>query len=170
VSGAVKTLRRIPVDRLADLVAAGAYGTVLVLAALSVIGVAEVSVGYGAELVFGVGVATWVAHLFAELLGGHVDRQRPLERAELARAMVDGCPILASTVLPACVLLLGRLDAIPEKTARSAAIVVAVAQLLAIGYVVGQVAPARRRAAWIFGTVTVGIGVAVVAVTTLLGH
>ena len=66
------TTGEIPRERLAELVSAASYGTVLVLAALSVISVSEVAHGHGAELVAGVGVATWLAHLFAEILGGHV--------------------------------------------------------------------------------------------------
>jgi hypothetical protein len=165
-----RLLGRFDLERLADLVAAAAYGTLLVLAALSVVGIAQVSVGYGAELVAGVGVATWVAHVFAELLGGHVHLQRPLERPEVTRALIDGVPILAAPVLPACALLLGRLDGVPENTARTAAICIAIVQLLMVGVAVGQVAPARRLAAWAFGATTVGIGVAVVAVTITLGH
>src|SRR3954447_4500668 len=54
--------------RLGDLVSAAAYGTILVLAALSVLDIRQVGLGYSAELIAGVGVATWVAHIFAELL------------------------------------------------------------------------------------------------------
>ena len=101
-SPSVKTMRslretsdRLAPDRLSDRVSAAAYGSVLVLAALSVIGVAAVTLGYGVELVTGVGLATWAAHLFAELLGGHVQHREPLRRGEVSRAMVDGSPILA---------------------------------------------------------------------------
>ena len=142
----------------------------LVLASLAVIGTVQVSVGYGAELIAGVGLATWVAHLYAELLGEHVRLLRPLEVSEVKRAAIDGCPILASPVLPACVLMLGKLDAVAENTARLAAIVVALVQLLVIGVFVGRIAPARQSALWVFSCVTVGIGVAVVTLTTWFGH
>jgi hypothetical protein len=161
---------RIAPERLAELVAAAAYGTVLVLAALSVVGVSDVALGHGAELVAGVGVATWLAHLFAELLGGHVRHSEPLGRAEVTRAIVDGSPILVSTVLPGLALVLGRLDLVSDGTARVAAIVVAVAQLLGIGAYVGRVAPTSPGASWGYAAVTAGAGVAVVAATVLLGH
>ncbi len=160
----------LPRDRLADLVSAASYGSVLVVAALGVIGVTEIDLGQGAELVAGVGVATWIAHLFAELLGGHVEQLEPLHRDEVRRALIDGSPILASTAVPALVLLLGRVDLIGDTTAKSIAILVAVAQLLAIGAFVGRVAPACSSAGWIFAAVTAGIGVAIVVLTVLLGH
>jgi hypothetical protein len=166
----VERLQRLPRDRLAELVSAGSYGTVLVLGALSVIGASEVALGHAAELVAGVGVATWVAHLFAELLGEHVRRREPLRRSEIERAAVDGSPILAATVLPATVLLLGRLDVLTDSGARIVSIVVAVLQLLLIGAFVGRVAPARPEASWIFAAITASVGLAIVLLTVLLGH
>jgi hypothetical protein len=160
----------IPPERLAELVSAASYGTVLVLAALSVIGVSDVALGHGAELVAGVGGATWLAHLFAELLGGHVRHDEPLRSGEVRAAMADGSPILVSTVLPALVLLLGRLDVVGDPTARLVAILVAIVQLVAIGAFVGQRAAAPPAARWVFASATAAVGVTVVAVTVLLGH
>lgn len=48
------------------------------LAALSVISVSDVALGHGAELVAGVGWATWLAHLFAERLAGFLRDPVPL--------------------------------------------------------------------------------------------
>jgi hypothetical protein len=166
----IQTTQRMPRARLAELVSAASYGSVLVLAALSVIGVSDVALGHGAELLAGVGIATWLAHIFAELLGDHVRHPEPLQRGEVARALVDGSPILAASVLPAIVLGLGRLDLLSDTTARIVAIVVAVLQLLGIGAYVARVAPTPRAASWTFAAATGGIGVAVVALTVLLGH
>jgi hypothetical protein len=161
---------RVPTERLAELVSAAAYGTVLVLAALSVISVSDVALGHGSELVAGVGVATWLAHLFAELLGDHIRRDEPLSAGEIRRAMVDGSPILAATVLPALVLLLGRLDVVSATTARVVSVLVAVVQLVAIGAYVGRVAPGRAAAPWAFAAVTATVGLLVVGLSVLLGH
>jgi hypothetical protein len=166
----VEAAEGLPRDRLAELVSAASYGCVLVLGALTVIGVSDVALGQGAELIAGVGVATWVAHLFAELVGDHVHRPEPLDRREVERAAVDGSPILASAVLPAVVLLLARLDVMNDATARIVAMLVAIAQLLAIGAFVTSVAPAQPKARWVFAAVVAGVGIAVVSLTVLLGH
>ena len=146
------------------------YGTVLVLAALSVIGVSDVALGVGSELVAGVGVATFLAHLFAELLANHVRHHEPLRGDEIVRDMVDGSPILFSTVLPALTLMLGRLDVLSDSTARITAILVTVLQLLAIGAFVGRLAPRRSAAHWVYAALTAAAGLSVVALTVLLGH
>jgi hypothetical protein len=166
----IETSQRVPRERLAEVVSAAGYGTVLVLAALGVVGVSEVALGHGSELVAGVGVATWLAHIFAELLGGHVRHPEPLHRSEVVRSLMDGSPILVASVLPAIALGFGRLDLVSDTAARIAAIVVAVLQLLAIGAFVARVAPARPAARWTFAAATAGIGLAVVVLTVLLGH
>ena len=157
-------------EHVAELVEAAAYGCVLVIAALAVVGVAEISVGYGAELVAGVGVATWLAHVYADLLAGHVRHTDPLHRREIRRAMAVGAPILVAPILPAVVLLAGRLDAVPVHAARVVAIVVAFVQLLAIGVYVARWAPGGVRSWWGFGIATVLVGVVVVGLTVALGH
>jgi hypothetical protein len=166
----LRSVDRLPRGRLAELVSATCYGSVLVLAALSVVGVSEVALGHGAELVAGVGLATWLAHIFAELLGGHVRHPEPRARSEVVRAVVDASPILGSTVLPATVLMFGRLDLLTDTSARIGAIVVAVVQLFVIGAFVARVSPAPPMASWTFAAATAGIGVAVVALTIFLGH
>jgi len=159
-----------PVHRLAEAVSAAAYGSVLVLAALSVVRIAQVELGYGIEIVAGVGAATWIAHLFAELLGGHVREQTPMRRTEVARAVADGLPILIVTVLPACALLLGRVDVVTDDTARWIAIGVALAQLLALGVLVARASPSRPRAVWVFAGATAAVGLLVVSLSVLLKH
>jgi hypothetical protein len=162
--------RSTPPDRLAELISAAAYGTVLVLVALASVGVWQIDVGYGLELVAGVGVATWVAHLFAEVLGDHVRRVEPLSAGEVLRSMVDGGPILAAPVLPACVLALGQTDLLADTTARGAAIALAVAQMLGVGLLAGRVVARQPAGAWVFALATVGVGVGVVGLTVRLGH
>jgi hypothetical protein len=161
---------RIPRERRAELVSAASYGTVLVLAALSVISVSDVALGHGSELVASVGLATFLAHLFAELLGGHVRHDEPLGAGEVRRAMVDGSPILLASVLPAVVLTLGRLEVVSGDTARVLAMVVGVLQLVAIGAFVGRVAPGRSVARWTFTAVTALAGLLVVILSVGLGH
>jgi hypothetical protein len=151
-------------------VSAAAYGSALVLAALSVLGVTEVSLGHGAELIAGVGIATWIAHLFAEVLGEHVRAPQPVGWSEVKRAMADGSPILVSSVLPALVLLLGRLDAVSPRAARAIAIIVAILQLLAVGMLVARVANVPMRRKWVFAAATLAIGIVVVTLSVVLGH
>jgi hypothetical protein len=161
---------REPSERAAERVAAGAYGTVLVLGALVLLDRDDVAHGWGWELLTGVGIATWLAHLYAEVVGDHVRHTAVPGRAELTRSMTDGLPILLAAVPPAAVLMLGRLELLDPGTALRLAAVVAAVQLVGVSLYVGlRVAP-HDRGALVLAGVTAVVGAAVVVAQVSLGH
>ena len=157
-------------ERLAQRVSAASYGSVLVLAALAVVDADSVDSGWGWELITGVGVATWIAHLYAEVVGEHLRHTAAHDRAEIRRAMVDGSPILLATVLPALMLLLGRLGVLDQGAALWAAVAVAFLQLVGLGAFVGRVMSTRHSQPWIYAAVTAVFGLVVVSLKVVLGH
>jgi len=159
-----------PRERLAERISAASYGTVLVLAALTLIDLDDVADGLGWELVTGVGVATWMAHLYAEVVGDHVRHTAAVARKEATRAMGDGLPILLATVLPAVMLLLGRLDVLAARVALWASIGLAILQLVSVGGFVGFVVSHRGPTAWLYAATTAALGLVVVTVKLVLGH
>ena len=162
-------LARWPRDRLAERLSAASYGTILVLAALALIDPDDVSSGLGWELVTGIGAATWIAHLYAEVVGDHLRRGAALDRTEIGRAATDGLPILLAAIPPAVVLLLGRLEVLDERAALTGSLIIAVVQLVGIGAYVGSV-HVRGMNAWIFATATAAVGIGVVTLKLVLGH
>jgi len=155
----------------AERVSAAAYGTVLVLAALPLVHPDEVVDGAGWELVVGVGGATWLAHLFAEVVGDHVRHSAAAhERSEIARAMVDGLPILAAAVVPAAALFLGRIEVLGSRVALWTAVVIAVVQLVGLGAYVGGASGGGGSARLTYACVTALFGLVVVAIKVVLGH
>jgi hypothetical protein len=157
-------------ERLAERVSAAAYGTVLVLPPLVLIDAAQVASGLGWELVTGVGIATWLAHLYAEVMGDHLRYSAPLDRSELRRAAIDGLPILLASVPPAVILLLGRLDVLDAGTALWVAIAVALLQLVGVGAVAGAAVSGRRGVAWRYAVAAAGVGIIVVSLKLVLRH
>ena len=171
MSTVAERLQSWPRERIAELLSAACYGTVLVLVALPLIDTDEVSSGLGWELVTGVGVATWVAHLYAEVVGDHLRHGPPLGRAEITRAMVDGLPILLAAVLPGAMLLLGRMDVLEPRAALWASVAVGILQLVGVGGFVGaSVSPRRRVFVWSYAGATAAVGIAVVTLKLALGH
>lgn len=156
-------------DRLAERVSAASYGTVLIIAALLLVEAEDVASGLGWELIVGVGVATWVAHLYAEVLGNHVRSVDALQAHALRRAMTDGLPILLASVLPAVALLLGRLEIVGARQALWIAVILAVLQLVAVGALVGVVAEQDNNS-WEYAAVAAAFGFAVVLLLVALGH
>jgi hypothetical protein len=165
-----KVLQAWPRERLAERVSAASYGTVLVLAALAVIDVDDVEGGFGWELVTGVGVATWLAHLYAEVVGDHLRHIAAHDRKEIRRAMADGVPILLAAVPPAIMLLLGRIDVLAARTALWGSMAVAILQLVGLGAFVGWAISTRSSSAWLYAAVTAVFGLIIVALKLVLGH
>ena len=163
-------IARWPRDRLAERLTAASYGTVLVLASLALIDADDVSSGLGWELVTGVGVATWLAHLFAQVVGDHVRRGSALDREEFARAMADGVPIPLAAVAPAVMLGLGRLDVLDEDVALWASIAIAIVQLAGVGAIVGSAVAGRGKGTWSYAAATAAFGLFVVSLKLTLSH
>ena len=156
-------------DRLAERVSAAAYGTVLMIAALLVVDAENVESGWGWELLVGVGATTWVAHMYAEVLGNHVRNVDALRSHELRKAMIDGLPIILAPVLPAIALTLGRLDVVTPRKSFWIAVVLALLQLVGVGAFVGAVTD-QPSGSWRFAAIAAVFGLVVVLVLVALGH
>lgn len=156
-------------ERLAEWVSAASYGTVLIIAALLVVEAEDVATGWGWELVAGVGAATWIAHLYAEVLGNHIRSVEALRSHQLRKAMVDGLPILLAAILPALALLFGRLDVVAPRQALWIAVILALLQLVGVGAFVG-VATGRPTSSWRYAAVAAVFGLGVVLLLVALGH
>ena len=157
-------------DRVAERVSAASYGTVLVLAALAAVDADDVESGLGWELITGVGVATWVAHLYAEVLGDHLRHVAAPGRREISHAAADGFLIPLAAVLPASMLLLGRVEVLAARPALWAAVAVAVVQLALVGGFVGRAVSPEGSSVSRYAGATALFGVVVVALKVVLGH
>jgi hypothetical protein len=152
-------------------VTAASYGTILVLTSLSAIDPDAVESGWGWELVTAVGLATWIAHLYSEIVGDHLRHETAHGGgSELARAAADGSPILLAAVLPAIMLLLGRIDLLDPRVALWLAVATALAQLVGLGAFVGSVVGSQRSKTGSYALATGAYGLAVVSLKVALGH
>jgi hypothetical protein len=154
---------------MAERVSAASYGIVLIIASLLVVESDDVASGLGWELVVGVGVATWIAHFYAEVLGNQVRDVDALQPHEIRKAMADGLPIPLSAVLPAVALVLGRIGVVEPRVALWIAVILALLQLVAVGGYVGAVSE-QRSSSWRYAAIAAVFGVAVVLLLVALGH
>ena len=167
--GLMRQVQGQPRDRLAERVSAASYGTVLVLASLALVDEEEVASGWGWELVTGVGLATWIAHLYAEIVGDHIRQNAAPGRTEIRRAATDGFPILLAAVAPAVMLFLGRIDVLAHRGALWAAVAVAFLQLVGVGALAGSLSD-HETSPWRFAAAAGAFGVVVVGLKVVLGH
>jgi hypothetical protein len=166
----LRQLERWPKERLAEWVSAASYGSVLILVSLALVDENDVTSGIGWELVTGIGVATWIAHFYAEIIGDHLRNPEAHEPHEIRKAMADGSPILLAALLPALMLGLGRLGIMQPATSIRWAVATALIQLIGLGVFVGFLVSGRRRYAWRYAAATAAFGGVVVALMVALGH
>jgi hypothetical protein len=166
----LREVEKWPKERLSEWVSAASYGSVLILVSLTLLDAEDVTSGIGWELVTGVGLATWIAHFYAEIIGDHLRNPEAHQPHEVRRAMADGSPILLASVVPALMLGLGRLGVMGPSASIWWAVAVALIQLVGLGVFVGLLVSGRRRYAWRYAAVTAAFGAAVVALMVALGH
>jgi hypothetical protein len=156
-------------ERQAAMATAAVYGTVISLAALAGVSVSNIAHGIGFELVVGVGFATWIAHVFAELVGEQLLHAHAPEERDLARALVDSTPVLIAAIPPAAMVGLGQFEALDDQLALWLGVVVGILQLFAICFAVGSIS-GDRRDTWRYGVAATLVGVFVVVIKITLGH
>jgi hypothetical protein len=166
----VRQIERWPKERVSERVSAASYGTVLILVSLTLVDADDVASGLGWGLVTGVGLATWIAHFYAEIIGDHLLNPEAHEPHEIRRAMADGSPILLAAVIPALMLGLGRVGVMGPETSIWWAVATALIQLVGLGVFVGLLVSGHRRYAWRYAAVTAAFGAVVVALMVALGH
>jgi hypothetical protein len=120
--------------------------------------------------VTGVGLATWIAHFYAEIIGDHLRNPEAHEPHEIRRAMADGSPILLAAVIPALMLGLGRVGVMEPAASIWWAVATALIQVVGLGVFVGLLVSGRRHYAWRYAAVTAAFGAIVVVLMVALGH
>jgi hypothetical protein len=116
------------------------YGNILVLAALATQSTEDVYSGRAFWIVMGTAVSTFLAHVFAEALGGLI--RRPATSPVTLRSALglarESLPVLTSGLLPAAVLVLGWTQVMTGGTSLILAEVVVLVRIAGTGIIVAR--------------------------------
>lgn len=162
----------LPREQAAARISAYVYGNILIFATLVPFTADDVEHGHAIYPVLGVAVSTYLAHVFADLIGESVRHERPLTRPDVLHELRDAVPILTSAGVPVLLLLLGRLGVLAPTGALIAAEAFLFVRMAIFGLLLDRLHATERAS---FRTVFVGVAVAVVAaaislVKVLLAH
>lgn len=155
--------RKVPLDRedAATRTTAYVYGNVLVLAALVAQGSADVYSGRAFWIVIGTAVSTFLAHVFAEGLGGLIREPAnfPVTWHSALSLARESWPVLTSGLLPAAVLVLGWTETITSGPTLVLAEAVVLVRIAGTGVIVARLRnePSSLR------IILLGVAMAVVA-------
>ena len=134
------------------------YGNVLVLAALVVATTAEVTAGRAFWVVLGTAASTFIAHVFAEIMGDQVKHPRQITVRQVLELARESWPVLTSGLIPAAILLVASLELIDPTVAILIAEGVVLVRIAATGIIVARLRDERSSVRLL------GIGIAVALV------
>jgi hypothetical protein len=157
----------LPADDAARRVSAWIYGTVLALAALTLVTPEASDEAGGAGLLIGIGLGTFLAHLFADYIGEEVRERRRLTGDERREILRDLLPVLTGMVPPAVFLAIGVLPSVSGPWMLALAFTVTLLRLPLIALIVA--ARTQRHPLWSLFIVC-GLGILVVVIKVLVSH
>ena len=155
-------------DEIADRISAYVYGNILTLAALVVLHDDEVGSGVAVAIVTGTALSTFVAHAYAESLGGAA---RGGEGPSWRHVLRDSRPILSAAGVPALLMAVGAVDWMSPTACLRTAEAWVVVRLALTGFIVGRLRglPVTLHT-WIASVGLAVVAVAIVAIKVVLSH
>ncbi|WP_306210218.1 hypothetical protein [Actinoplanes sp. RD1] len=107
----------LPREQAAARISAYVYGNIIVFATTVPLLPADLHHAHAALLVLGVAASTYLAHVFADVVGHNVRSELPLTRADLWHELRDSWPVLTSGLVPAALLAAGAWHWVPGQAA-----------------------------------------------------
>ena len=151
-------------------IAGTVYGTIVVMATLTVAYASEKSPWKLAVLVATTAFVLWIAHLYAHGLSESIGLNKRLTRSELTSIAHRELGILIAAVLPCAALVLGAIGVFKETTAVWLALAIGFATLAAEGVRYARIERLGRAATLTAIGGNLAIGLFVVLLKVLVAH
>lgn len=161
----------LPYEDRASRISAYVYGNIIVFATLVPLTSEEVHEGHAFAVTLGVAFTTYLAHVFAELVGRQTRTDGHPSSTELRHELRDSVPVLTSGLIPAVLLAAAWLELLPATATLVAAEIFLLLRLAAVGFAIERV----RSEVPSFRTFGAGIALAAAAggiavLKAFLGH
>lgn len=141
--------------------AAGIYGAIITAAIIAAIGEHWQTLPLAVSVVVTL-LVYWVAEVYAELLGEHVERgQLPTWRYTRV-TLASHWPMVSASYAPLLALVLARLAGASHAAAANAGLAVAVALLIFHGWSIGRAAKLRGRQLLIVTSIAASLGLVMI--------
>ncbi|WP_033337601.1 hypothetical protein [Catenuloplanes japonicus] len=152
-------------------ISAYVYGNILVFASVATMTAEDVAHFHGVLLVLGVTASTYLAHMFAELVGRNVRTDAPLTRAELWHELRDSVPIISSAIVPALLLAAAALESLSASAAIVASEVYLFVRIALFGLLVERLRATRASARTLLvGLLTAAAAAGISLLKVAVGH
>lgn len=147
------------------------YGNILVLASLVALYPDDVETGRGLSIILGAALSTFIAHVFAEMLGHQVRAPEPLTWSSASGQARNSFPILSSGLVPTGIAVLGWLTAVSGDFALAVAEAVVLLRIAATGVVIARLRNERSsRRLLLIGVLAAVVGGLISFLKAVLTH
>ncbi|MDR6319665.1 hypothetical protein [Actinoplanes couchii] len=161
----------LPREQAAARISAYVYGNIITFATIVPFTADTVRHGHAALVVLGVAASTYIAHVFAELVG-HRAHDRPPAPGGFVRGLRDALPIFSSALVPALFLLAGSRGSIEAGAAVTASEIYLLIRMSLVGLIIERLRPSDRARGWpvLSGVLLAAAAAAVSLIKAALGH
>ena len=149
------------------------YGNITILAAVVAVDAAAVENGHGLLAVTATALATFIAHITADIVSERVRPDHVPEKPlrEVVAELRDATPIATSAVVPLLLLLLGTLGVLTSSLAQLTATTAIIVRLAGVGFITQRLSGRPRSAPAFWGGIALAVFSTVIAATkALLTH
>jgi hypothetical protein len=149
------------------------YGNITILAAVVAVDEESVENGHGLLTVSATALATFIAHITADIVSERVRPEHTPEkpRGEVLAELRDATPIATSAVVPFLLLLLGTLGVLSDPLAQLTAAAAIIVRLAGVGLITQRLSGRPRSVPAFWGGIALAVLSTAIAVTkALLTH
>ncbi|MEV6981929.1 hypothetical protein AB0M95_11810 [Sphaerisporangium sp. NPDC051017] len=165
---ASRTLTR---EQAAARVSAYVYGNIILFAAIVPMTAKDAAHGHALQVVSGVAVSTFLAHVFAELIGHNARTDEGLTRAMIRHELRDAGPIATTAVVPCLLMAAAWAHWLPGMAAIGTSDVYLLLRLALIGLVVERLRSDRASMRTLLaGLALAAVAAAIALLKVALGH
>ncbi|MGI5157152.1 hypothetical protein [Microbispora sp. CA-102843] len=158
-------------ERAAARISAFVYGNVIVFAAMVPLTEEDATRWHALQVVLGVAVSTFLAHVFAELVGHSSRADERLTRAEIWNELRDSRPIATTALVPSLLMAVASAGWLPGTTALIASEIYLLARIAIIGLVMERLRSRRSSMrALLAGLVLASTAAVITFLKVALGH
>lgn len=158
-------------EQVAARISAYLYGNIIVFATLVPLGNGSAEHGHALKLVAGVAASTYLAHVFAEIVGHHARAGESMTREEIVHELRDSQPIVSSALVPALLFAGAWPGWYSEETALLISEIYLLVRLAAIGLLVQRLRDAKPSFRTLLSGLLLGaVAAGIALIKVVLGH
>ncbi|MBB5628061.1 hypothetical protein [Sphaerisporangium krabiense] len=163
--------KALPREQAAARISAYVYGNIIIFAAIVPMTRDDVAHGHALQLVSGVAFSTFLAHVFAELIGHNARSDDTPTRAVIRHELRDAGPIATTAFVPCLLMAAAWAGWLPGMTAIVASDVYLLLRLALVGLIVERLRSSRASARTLLaGPALAAVAAAIALLKVTVGH